>query len=644
MNISFLKTVIFLFLLFSAVLFSAAVPVKKFASGNGGALLVSGNHLYAAVQGKLNTYDISTPDDPRLLNSVDASGNRQMVKSGKYLYLSCRASGVQVFSLEDPANPKSVNRFFPAELATGLAVSGNVLAVTLRVYGVEFFDISDPLKVRSLGLLRTKEAQSAAFFGKGRIAISDWGAREVAIGDLRNPGKTKVSCRLQLDGYADGVVVRGKYLYVATGMHASKTRPDNAGKGNGLEIFDISDLKNIVRTGVVKFAVTPKMFPDWWSLKVSGNYAFVTNSVNGVYVVDVTDKKAPAILHNIKIPRDAASQIALGKGVVYFSCHRSGVYLFKDERAQETVPEKSEVKLPRQKNNLPPVVAGLDNLPLPGFVWSLDKWESSLYAACGSGGVREIEIAPDGKLIPRRIFPGIAMDCAVSQKWLIIAADSELKIFDRQSGKLLSSTPAGSRGPFLQLRLYGDALCTAGRGGAFTLWKIANPEKPAVIGKFSGGGILYHDMLPERAVKNLFPVNWHSRFPRWYNAASGKEIAALSAFSRISQQSNGITEIGGKFYLIARKGVLMLDPENPGAAKLLPMSPVNAGIPTSSGNLVALSNRRTGKIYFYNFDGKRFTGIPERHRNLSFAVPGRIIFHNQKACIPAGLHGIYYER
>ena len=644
MRTSAFRKIFFALLLFPALLSAGNIQLKKFASGNGGALLVFENYLYAAIQGKLHTYDISIPDQPRLLNTVDASGNRQMVKAGKYLYLSCRASGVQVFSLDDPAKPRSVNRFFPAELATGLAVSGNVLAVTLRVYGVEFFDISDPLNVRSLGLLRTKEAQSAEFFGNGRIAISDWGAREVSFGDLRNLGKPEIFHKIALNGYADGVVVRGKYLYVATGMHAPKNQQDYLGRGNGLEIFDISDLKNIVRTGSVKFAVTPKMFPDWWSVKVAGNYAFVANSVNGVYVVDVADKKAPVILGNVKIPQDAASQIALGKGVVYFSGLRSGVYLFKDERAQRVVPGKAEIRLPQEKNTPPPAVPGLNNLPLPGFVWSLDKWGSVLYAACGSGGVQELEFAPDGKLIPRRIFPGIAIDCAVSQELLIIAADSELKIFDRKSGKLLSSTPAGSRGPFLQLRLYGEVLCTAGRGGAFTLWKISRPEKPVVIGKISGGGILYHDMLPERTVKNLFPVNWHSRFPRWYNAASAEEIAALSTFFRVSQQSNGITEIGGKFYLIANKGVLRLDPDSPKQATLLPMSPVNSGIPTSDGNLVAVSNRRTGKISFYNFDGKRFTGIPGRRFNLNFTVPGRIVFHNQKACIPAGLHGVYYER
>ena len=632
------------FLLCAGIVVCGAVPMKKFASGSAGALLVQENYLYAAIQGKLHTYDISVPGNPRLLSSADAAGNRQMVKAGKYLYLSCRASGVQVFSLDDPARPRSVNRFYPAELATGLAVSGDVLAVTLRVYGVEFFDISNPLQIRSLGLLRTKEAQSAEFFGKGRIAIGDWGAREVAIADVRNFDKLKVSRRISLDGYADGVMVQGKYLFAATGMHSPVQVPDYQGRGNGLEIFDISDLKNIVRSGSVKFDRTPKMFPDWWSVKVSGNYAFVGNSVNGVFVVDVTDKKNPVTLHNVKIPGDAVSQVAVGNGAVYFSGHRSGLYLLEYPGAKAVVPEKSEVNLPVRKNSAMPEVPGLKNLPLPGFVWSLDKWNDMLYAACGSGGAREFEITPDGKLIARRVFPGSAMDCAVSEKLFIIAADSELKIFDRKSGKLLSSTPAGSRGPFLQLRLYGDVLCTGGRSGAFTLWKISTPEKPVVIGKFSGGGILYHDMLPERAVKNLFPVNWHSRFPRWYNAGAGKEVAALSGFSRCSNQTNGITEIGGKFYLIARKGVLCLDPVVLKQAKLLPMVPLNSGIPTSDGNLIALSNRRTGRIYFYNFDGKRFTMLRKRNINLSFAVPGRVIFHNRKAFIPAGLCGIYYER
>ena len=157
--------------------------------------------------------------------------------------------------------------------------------------------------------------------------------------------------------------------------------------------------------------------------------------------------------------------------------------------------------------------------------------------------------------------------------------------------------------------------------------------------------MLYHDMLPERSVNDLFPVNWHSVFPRWYDAASFSETAALSEeFRRCSQQTNGITEIDGKFFLITRNGVLLLDPAQPEKPASIPMFPPVSGIPTSDGNIVAISNRRSGEIFFFNFDGQSFQEIPNRRLDLSFTVPGRILFHRGKAYIPAWANGIYFEK
>ena len=94
--------------------------------------------------------------------------------------------------------------------------------------------------------------------------------------------------------------------------------------------------------------------------------------------------------------------------------------------------------LPDDKDVESPQVPGLKNLPLPGFVWSLAAYDSTLYAACGSAGIKEFELVTDGKPVLRREYPGTAMDCAVSGKLLIVAAESKLQIFDRKSGELLS--------------------------------------------------------------------------------------------------------------------------------------------------------------------------------------------------------------
>lgn len=65
-----------------------ASALTRFASGEAGALLLSGNYLYAAIQGKLCTFDVSIPDKPRLIAQTGAAGNRQMVQAGNFLYLT----------------------------------------------------------------------------------------------------------------------------------------------------------------------------------------------------------------------------------------------------------------------------------------------------------------------------------------------------------------------------------------------------------------------------------------------------------------------------------------------------------------------------------------------------------------------------
>ena len=629
-------------LLAGSILTLGGAELVKIAPGKGGALHAAGNYLYAVLDNRLCTYDISSPLAPRPVSRISVAGNRQMAASEKYLYVSCRSRGVEIFSLKNPAHPRKVSHFYPSELATGLSLAGNILAVTLRIYGVEFFDVSNPRNVRPLGLLRSAEAQSATFFGDGKIAIGDWGACRVLIGDVRNPAAPKELAPAVLDGYGDGVVVKDNFLYVATGMHQRKKGKMGLGKGNGLEIFDVSDPQRPRRTGLVKFGVNPSAFPDWWSVRVSGNYAFVGNAANGVYVVDVTDKNAPKIVRHAKLKNDSVSQIAITKGAVFVSGLKTGLYLMSEPEAGKAESDLCKIRPPKQVAT-PPAVKNLRNLPLPGFVWSLARHNDTFYAACGQEGVKEFKTSADGTLIPARSFPGIAMDCAVSEKFLIIAADSSLKIMERSTGKILKTVPAPSGKPFLQVRLYGERLCTASRTSKLFLWNISNPAAPKFLKEFSGGGILYGDMLPERSVKGVFPVNWHSRFVRWIDGVAAKECGSIPALQRKSHQQNGITEVNGKFLFLGQETVYLLAPEAPEKYLSIPMRPRRSGIPASDGNLIAVSHRRDGMVSFFRFDGKELKEIPERQIKLPFTLTGRAVFYKGKAYIPAGLCGIYYE-
>lgn len=291
------KSITTVLLLLLAVLFAgntAAAPAelelrKVPDSTNCVPILRNGNYLYAAGWKGLSVYDLSTPAAPRLMKRLPGVSGRQMAMQNNRLYITARGQGLWIFDLADPAEPRLLTRFDTVELATGIAVTGNIVFVAQRIYGVEILDCTIPEKPRHIGLIRGGEIQSVAFHNN-LLYCGSWGHGRITIwnvADLRNPKRVG---SFQLDGYGDGMAVRGNYCYAATGMDA-KTGPKEARKnrGHGLEIFDISDPARLRRVGGVKFPPSPTMLFDSWTVTVSGTTAYVADTINGIYLVNVAD-------------------------------------------------------------------------------------------------------------------------------------------------------------------------------------------------------------------------------------------------------------------------------------------------------------------------------------------------------------------
>lgn len=639
--LKYFAKIAFAFLLLFGTLSGAELSPQKFADGSGGALLCRGNYLYAVVKYKLCIYDISSPMKPKLLSSIPALGNRQFALAGNILYLSCRFRGVQVFDVSNPRKPKEINHFYPVELATGLTISGNVLGVTQRIYGVEFFDVTNPRKPRAMGRLKTDEAQSAVFFGKGKIAIGDWGSGKVVIGDVSNPASPKTLSVSSLSGMGDGVAVRGKYLFAATGHKVFRGKTN----GHGLEIFDISNPNKPVKVSQVIFPRDKKAIPDWWQVLVTEKTAFVADSLNGVYIIDISNIKSPKIKDHLLLPNDAASRMTMANGVLYISGHRTGLYLLPCKDSIPMPSQEAEVKVAPRGST--PNVPGLKSIPLPGFVWSLTIDGDTLYAACGAAGLREYQIKADGSLMPGKVYEQSCFDCQVYKNLIFMANDNYLDIYDRKANRRLSRTMMMSSNPFFQIHLYnqGKQIVSSGRTNILQCWDVSNPSKPKMLSRPSGYGILYDDMLPDKDIDGIFMVNWHSRSPALYKVDKTPDatICVLEKLSRVSNQTNGITACHGKFLLFANQDkVVVLDPKNPEQHKFIKIKH-DGGIPSTDGDTIALSKRATGNISFFTFNNGALSPIPGRAYQLPFTVPGRIVFHKGKAYIPAGNYGIYCE-
>ncbi len=149
-----------------------------------------------------------------------------------------------------------------------------------------------------LSTVCTGEAQSVV--ARNGVLYADvWGSRELVICDVSDPYRPAVISKTPLDQYGDGVALRGNYCFVATGHHArgwrrkdEDTLPQHGG-GHGLEILDVSDPEKPVFVSRVKTRRFYRIGMDMWDVMVAGDYAFLGETYNGVFVVDISKIDRP---------------------------------------------------------------------------------------------------------------------------------------------------------------------------------------------------------------------------------------------------------------------------------------------------------------------------------------------------------------
>ena len=271
--------------------------------------------LYVIGDGKLHVADISNPASPRIVGGLDGLGNTRQIEVHRgAAYVTAREDGLFIIDVSRPATPVLLNHYDAIELATGIALSGDLAFVACRTAGVELVDISQPARPVHLSTIRMGEAQSVAA-RNGFLYAGVWGSREVVICDVRNPRQPTIVARAPLDGNGDGVALRGDYCFAATGHHARGWRPKDAeaspfyGRGHGLEIFDIRNPAAPVFVSRVKMPRFYRIGMDMWDVIVAGDYAFVADTYNGVFVVDISDLKKPRFVGHRQLPSVPAETI-----------------------------------------------------------------------------------------------------------------------------------------------------------------------------------------------------------------------------------------------------------------------------------------------------------------------------------------------
>ncbi|MBI1800177.1 MAG: hypothetical protein HYR71_00930 [Chloroflexi bacterium] len=276
---------------------------------------VSGNYAYVADEDNgLQIIDVSKPFKPRLVAGYDPGGIAQHVAvSGHYAYLAADFGGLFVVDVSDPANPVEVGSFDTSGHTIDVSVLGKYAYVNDDENGLVIFNIANPARPFPIGQNASLGGGAIYLPGNGLLYAATDALQIVDISDLTQP--VVLSTYRSPNNLTD-IAVAGTLAYVVdyyNGLYifdvSTPANPLPLGSvrgtggtnrvvvvGNyayladwgGLNIVDISDPYHPVTVGIFPMGAT--------DVSVSGSYAYFTTSMQGLYIIDVSNPSQPQLV------------------------------------------------------------------------------------------------------------------------------------------------------------------------------------------------------------------------------------------------------------------------------------------------------------------------------------------------------------
>lgn len=296
----------------------------------------------------------------------------------------------------------------PAEL---VQVDGKALYVvadrTLRI-----IDVTNPSVPQAAGAFTFPEhIRSFAVSGSHVYVLADF--HGIRILDVSSPASPVLRGSLELKGGYFTIVLFDKNVLLASSILA------------GLQIIDVSD--------VAKPALLTSYFTDGYtqSISVSRPVAYVVDDPTGLYVIDLSNPRSPAVvtLVNLNVPRQkgpgaiTTASVAVAEAVAGRSPKMAvlldstnGLLLFYDVSSPAAPVKMSSFSVP----------AGSEALVVR---------ESLAYIASGRQGLQIVDFSNPSKPVDSGTFKTMqpAHDVAVSDSFVFVATGSGGVIIFRSS-------------------------------------------------------------------------------------------------------------------------------------------------------------------------------------------------------------------
>ncbi|MBO4595073.1 MAG: hypothetical protein J5632_00470 [Bacteroidales bacterium] len=641
------------------------------------AVCVDGNYMYSGqYKGVINVFDITNPKSPVEIGSVSFPGQvRQMVPYNGKLFVSARETGVWIFDISEPAKISLISRYDGVELSTGIDAAGDAIFVGERMTGVEFVDGRNLQKAQHIRIIKTPESQSV-FYSNGYLYSGEWASAEVTIFDARDLSDIKKVKVLKLQGFGDGIWVKGDRLYASTGHHhRNHAQKLQNGDGHGVEIWDVSNPENPKFISRTEFDIFYKMGIDYWLPRPSGDgkTLFCGDVYNGMYVLDISNERNPKILDRWVPGHDhAVTSMAIADGVLYMSVSGEGLYALESPLAKAC---------PRDRGILPTGLDARFQYPtseeskfeawLPdvrrGSVKSAAPYKDALFVGAGDAGLYTVKLDKKGKPYTFATLD-IPFACGVAVKGdLLFVGQGEAGLGVYRIGEDLRLT---------LLEMVKKGLNPGDPSKQFSYW-VTIPNDKFVVNCCRTGGYQFLALndtgeKPKLTYRRQYSLNLN--YNRYiaesvapgdllaYSTRSGlvwidlSNPAAVDKPKVYGELKNSLTE-GCTLYkdgkvLLSRHEGFGQDSDrffalvNPGEAEIIDISNSNRafeGIPRWDGdNTIVVCNfvsMYVSKVNAASFGNCR---VEFREKTIGYPEPG--VFWNGKCVVPCGFQGLLIEK
>ena len=652
----------------------------------GMALAVDGDLLYVGAGSEISIHDTSAdPLRPRLLGKVGGLGTvRQIAVQNGMLYVTAREAGFWIVDATDPARPRVRSRYDCVEVATGVDVAGGVAFVGQRQHGVEFVDVTDPDRPAHIALRKTDESQSVRY-SRGFLYSGDWAAGKTTIFDVRDMRSIRQVAAAELQGFGDGIDIRGDLLFAATGHHALRREfpPDPEkdgadgplfGRGHGLEVLDISDPAAPKRVSRCDFPRFYQRGPDFWTPRVSGNRAFVADTCNGLFCVDFKDARRPAVVDRFLLPdaerhpnwpSRSISSVALGRGCVYVTALEYGACAVPVEGVvPEGIVRGEPPSHPEHREDYPTDAAKFRVWTPPARVQvhAVAVKGDVAYAACGPAGLKALEISDGGFREIGSLAPSGdgAFDVGVLGDRVYVAEGLGGVGVYSLAGKagFTQLSRIGNLSKDCSLALYvwplSDRwLCASPRQTGYYFIDLSDLDAPSVAGRTSGTP-RWDNYAADRMVDGMYAISIANKHMEWWDFRGERPVLArrtgrnkLNLYNGVCAWEDGFVCTSGAAVKTLRPGEGDAETED-GRWTFTPLPPADgvsvSGIPRfdRATKRLAVTSRIDRRLAVYDFSD------PSAPRPLFGAAisgePGLAAFHGGKMVVPAGFQGLLLQR